>query len=363
MKTIEQLLKTTIQNALNVYVNAYHYETVSAENAADETIDYTVQLTNDLRFHDKNSGANVIPGRLNTGSGVCSNIPGFHAVQSALSVMFEVPTEFLQQFLGCLALYIGTNNGVVSTVTDTLETDATADDITYSYKIDYDIPIPSGSPYKTVVKSIREGVSTETAEVMMVLLRGTLTYSEDQNLDDRTVYIESLTSFPWEASNSANWNAAGNAAITVNGATNNASSNLNAASTSWIEGRVFFNNAYAYYRSNGYTELEGITSFVPSIDYAVASTQGVNNAAMDYAFENAIQTYSVAFTRNKTDALHARIAAMPYANVASNSADMNMMVHVTSLSVNAVMPVKVTKIQCPDAGGFETVNMTVIKDV
>ena len=164
MQTIEQLLKTTIETAMN----AVTYDVYGR----------TVYLTNDLRFHDKETTKEDIYGVIRTGRGVRSNIPGFNAVQSQVMLLLEVEANWLQPLLGCLNAYIKGMNGVVSTVTDTRDDEPAEADITYSYRLEWDMPMPNaGAPYDVMCKASTndDGIDYETAKMMTVVMNGVVT--------------------------------------------------------------------------------------------------------------------------------------------------------------------------------------------
>lgn len=351
MQTIEQLLKTTIETAMN----AVTYDIYGR----------TVYLTNDLRFHDKETVKEDIYGVIRTGQGVRSNIPGFNAVQSRVMLMLEVEANWLQPLLGCLNAYVKNMNGVVSTVTDTRDDEPAEADITYSYRLEWDLPMPNATPYDVLCKAATNdyGILYETTKMIVVTLNGTLTYSADQSLNDRTIYVEG-TAFTWDASTQAYWNTAG----TVNSAydvVNNSSTNsaaLPTANASNIAGRVNFNGSYGYYRSNGYRELEGVTSYGNQFMPSHNSVQAVNSVSLDLNFESAQIIHGMTFIRNKADAIHNQIAAIPYANISNTSADLKMRFDVTSLNVSSYQAVKITDLKTSEVGGFETITLSVVKE-
>jgi len=354
MKTIEQLLKTTIESGINAITALYY----------DLGVDYpyTVSLTNDIRFHDKDTTLNTIPGIIKTGAGVRSNIPGFDAVQTPVMFTFECAANFVQTFLGCLSVYIQSTNGVVASVTDTLETESTADDIVYSYKIDWEMPIASGSPYPATVKSLLDGVDNETADVMLVVLRCSILYSTDQTLDDRKTYIDYPTR-AWIASTQAYWTANGTVAgiYDVSNIVDESSSLLPTPTAADIAGRVLHSGAYTYYVSTGWKEILGITSYVEKFTPAHTPSTPITSPANGYDFETYDVVISFGFTRNKSDTLHKYLASFPHATIANTSCDMSMKFVVTSLAIAKVSSVKVSDVQVSNTGTFETVNVTVIK--
>jgi len=350
MQTIEQLLKTTIETGLN----AVTYDIYSK----------TCYLTNDLRFHDKASVKESIYGVLRTGRGVRSNIPGFNAIQSQVMLMLEVEANWLQPLLGCLNAYVQDMNGVVSTVTDTRDDEPAESDITYSYRLEWDLPLPNATPYDVVCKASTNdyGIEYETAKMVVVTMNGTITYSADQSLNDRTIYIEG-TAFAWDASNIAYWNASGtvNSAYDVTSNVSTNSSYLPTANTSNIAGRVAFNGAYGYYRSNGYRELAGVQTYGNAFMPAHNSVESLASQEPDLNFESVQIIHGMTFVRDKVDAIHTKIASIPFANVTNTSTNLKMRIDVTSLNVSQYIDGKITELKTSSSGGFETITLSVVK--
>ena len=352
MQTIEQLLKTTIETALNAVTFGIYSR--------------TVYLTNDLRFHDKETTKEDIYGVIRTGRGVRSNIPGFNAVQSQVMLLLEVDANWLQPLLGCLNAYIKEMNGTVSTVTDTRDDETAEADITYSYRLEWDMPMPNaGAPYPVMCKASAndDGANYETANMMTITLTGVVTYSADQSLNDRTIYIEGTT-FAWDASNIAYWNASGtvNSAYDVAGNNSANSSYLPTANASNIAGRVTYNGSYSYYRSNGFRELEGVTNYGNQFLPTHNSVAPMASQAQNLNFESYQIVHGITFIRNKADAIHNMIAAIPYSNVAATTTDLSMRFDVTSLSVSSWQDVKITDLKTSETGGFEVITLSVVKE-
>lgn len=352
MQTIEQLLKSTIETAITAYTDNYYY--------IDEDHTRTVHIVNDLHFHDKNYTLADIIGLWKTGAGIRSNIPNFNAVQSPVQILFEVDVNFVQTFLACLQLYTSTTNGVVASVTDTMDTSGTADDVVYSYRIDWELPIASGSPYPTTVKSLKTGIDSESADVMLVVLRGSILYTSDQTLDDRKIYIQNKTSFPWVASTETYWNANGTigSAYDIAGTS---SEDLPDAPSAGIAARVLRVATYLYYVSDPqYDLLNGVTSYAEKTVPQYTSTQADSSLELSYNLESYSTIYSMSFTRDKADTVHTALTKLPHGTITSTTFDQTLKIVVTSLSVSHVVSGKITEINVLQNGNFETVNITFI---
>lgn len=177
-RTIEQLLKPVISAEIQTLLDAFEYA-----DDDNNIVSRTLTIGNDLKYRGRSDTKTTIKGILKTTGGTRSDVPGITAVSSGISLYFNVDANWTQEFLAVLNLYCASTHNVVGSVTDDIE-DAGTSDITYSYVITWQNP---------VVQTVEsESVNNESVRTALVLLQGTLNYSQQLAYHDETVSIKFL---------------------------------------------------------------------------------------------------------------------------------------------------------------------------
>jgi hypothetical protein len=356
MKTIEQLLVASIETAIDTLTTVYNYDTV---------------LVNDIRFASVGDSITTIHGIMKTGTGVRSPIPGFDAIQAPISLMFQVDANFLQRFLGCVNIYCAAVNGVVASVTDA-ETDP---DATYSYQMFWNTPIASGAPYSVDFKSNKVGINRESANVVLVVLTGSVLYSSKQTLDDRKLYIEIPVPTPlneWIASDATYWNAqaeSNRATFTGSDPDDYALATTKPVGFALRETDGSIPTTYVYYKVatptspdvNTYVELLGITNYAEELQPTFASDQPISALERTLYFENYQINYQVQFAWNKDNLLHNYFVKKTHETISLTSADIEARFVITSLSISDDASCKIANLRIVGKPGFETIALTLVR--
>ena len=184
-KTIEQLLKPVIAADLQALLTAEH-----ATNPNFPVM--TLSLVNDIRMASQNDIAGTVPGVVQTGKATNSSIYGIVMRKVPASIMFRVENNYLQEFLAILNTYAAAVNNYNNTVVDGMETDSTADDITYQYYFQWDTAQPVGDPFsvtvkKTVVK--KDEAKEDTVIMRIVAFSGAIFHGINLPLRDTVVSL------------------------------------------------------------------------------------------------------------------------------------------------------------------------------
>lgn len=353
MKTIEQLLITTIESALDTLAASYEKDVV---------------LTNDVKFQSKTITIDTVQGVMRTGQGTRSPIPNFDAIQTPIMLTFQVESNFLQQFLGIVNVYCAATNGVVASATDSTTS------TTYSYKLFWNTPIASGAPYSVDFKSTQDGIARESHNVVLVVLTGAVLSSSAHSLDDRTTYIEIPIATPvheWQASNETYWNAqaAANRGTSVfEGGLVGADPEEDPADYALTFAmRVLNENlVYDYFKVGTsssidvptYVELVGITSFAEDFQPILAADQPASALASLLYFEGYATTYAITFPWIKGNILHDFFATLLHSAVTSTTADKNVRFVITSLSITDNTTCKIANLRLSGAPNFEQFSLT-----
>lgn len=184
-RTIEQLLKPVISAGVQTLLDAFEYA-----DPDNNVVSRTLVLGNDLKYKARTDAKTTIKGVLKTTIGTRSDVPGITAVSSGITLYFLVEANWVQDFLGVLNLYCAGTHNVVATVTDDIEDTGTSD-ITYSYVVQWQTP---------VVQSFdSEALNNEPVKTALVLLQGTLNYSQQLAYNDETIsfqFLETVNGVP-----------------------------------------------------------------------------------------------------------------------------------------------------------------------
>jgi hypothetical protein len=358
MKTIEQLLVASIETAIDTLTTVYNYDTV---------------ITNDIRFKTVGESISIISGIMKTGSGVRSPIPGFDAIQAPMSLMFQVDANFLQRFLGCVNIYCAAVNGVVSSVTDA----ETEPDTTYSYQMFWNTAIASGAPYSVDFKSNKVGINRESANVVLVVLTGSVLFSSKQTLDDRKIYIEIPVPTPlndWVSSDVTYWNAQASANRDTFSDAGEDPDDYALATAKAVGFALRVTDGtipaeYTYYKVgtptspdvDTYVELLGVTSYAEELQPTFASDQAITSASRSLFFESYQINYQVQFAWNKDNFLHNFIVKIPHQTITTTSFDKEVRFVITSLSISDDVSCKIANLRITGKPGFETVALTLVR--
>lgn len=178
MKTIEQLLKPVIAADIQ-----------SLLNELDRVNTITLNLTNDFNIQSKDITKNDIQAIIKTGAGTRSTIKGVSAVQTPITIMFQVPMNRTQELLGILNTYCQATNGYTSVVVDDMQDDNAQTSLTYQYSFSWGIAIPNATPYKLTVKSEEENIENESIDAQLIMLSGQITYTSSMQMDDEEFYL------------------------------------------------------------------------------------------------------------------------------------------------------------------------------
>lgn len=350
MKTIEQILLTTIESALDTLADSYAKSVV---------------LTNDIKFQSKTITIDTVQGVMRTGQGTRSPVPNFDAIQTPVMLTFQVDANFLQQFLGIVNVYCATTNGIVATATDP-DTSTT-----YSYKLFWNTPIPSGAPYSVDFKSTQDGIARESHNVVLVVLTGAVLSSSAHSLDDRTTYIEIPIVTPvheWQASNVTYWNAQpstnrGTSLGPQDGLPQEDPDDYALGYAIRVPNMMIM--GYDYFKV-GYTTTIDVPTYIELVGASVveefqpilAADQPSASIASTLYFEGYAINYSLTFPWIKGNVLHDYFATMLHSAITSTAADIEARFVITSLSISDDATCKIVNLRLSGSPNFEQFSLT-----
>lgn len=177
MKTIEQLLKPVICEDIQYLLNLENRKTK-----------YNLLLTENFNMQNRTNTEYTIQAITQSGQGALTQIPNVKAVQTPLSIVFQIPVNYQREFIKILNTYILATNAVWSDVTDDLEDDDVLTSETYQYRLIWKAPIVSGSPYNIQVKS--DKYDAESLSVVQIVLVGEVTHTSSFAMNDEQLYLE-----------------------------------------------------------------------------------------------------------------------------------------------------------------------------
>jgi len=298
-RTIEQLLKPVMSAAIQTLLDAFEY--VDPDN---KTISRTLKLGNDLKYRERTDAKTTIKGILKTSGGTRSDVKGINAVSSGISLYFNVEANWVQEFLAILNLYCAGTHNVVASVTDDIE-DAGVTDITYSYVITWQNP--------TVQTIDTEALNGETVKMALVLLMGTLNYSQQLVFQDETIsvqFLETVNSVP---------------------------------------------NTPVYY------PLLGIITPKKSLSATIGSTPLVNYLLPKYKVTNDAETYTFTVARIPDDKVHDLLLGKFHATRTTGSYDIIVRFVGAHESSTSTMTCKISGVSVDTTNGVQYISFSIIR--
>ena len=241
----------------------------------------------------------------------------------------------------------------------------------------WNTPIASGAPYSVDFKSNKVGINRESANVVLVVLTGSVLYSSKQTLDDRKLYIEIPVPTPlndWTSSDVTYWNAQ---AVSNRDSFSDAGEDPDdyaLASTKPLGFALRVTDGtipveYTYYKVTAptspdvdtYVELLGITSYAEEFQPVHAGNQPANALATSLYFESYTINYQVQFAWNKDNLLHNFFVKKTHQAISSTSADVEARFVITSLSISDDATCKIANLRITGKPGFETIALTLVR--
>lgn len=183
-KTIEQLIKPYIEIAIQSLLTAEH------TNAGKEL--HTIRLTNDIQHADATDTRLTIPAVMTTGEVARATAKDVLQFKVPVSFTFLVESNFMETFLEVMNSYCLTWHRYLDSVTDDMESDSTADDVTYNYYFDLRSAKPAGDPFSRDLKYVGNDpkIKRESVQMQLVHLTGDLYYGVGQFYHDTRVFVE-----------------------------------------------------------------------------------------------------------------------------------------------------------------------------
>jgi len=366
-KTIEQLLKPVIQEDIQYLLDKQQEA-------------YKIGITNDFKVSTEKDDAYTIHAIVKTGAGTRANVPGIKAIRSPITIVFQVPINYLQKAIAAINLYAEMTNTAASQITDDNPDDEVEGPITYEYKFEWGTTIPTGIPYDTqVAVTDNPKIKEETIQVEQVLLTGSIIYTEDLAIEDNEIFMlipETAVPFTWEQTTQSQWLQYGipsgpyDLDQTDQVMPNTALLPPAGEAPANTVARITY-NAYAdvmievYYKpvgSDGYVKFNAIVDDQEEIQPQIETLNLVDQYKPNYKVVGDVQSMALNILRIPGDIVHDKLMAKFYEtrDTQSFSATFKTVCHSLNQQQTGIQ-VLITNLKKNKVGGFEYISFSAMR--
>jgi hypothetical protein len=366
-KTIEQILKPVIQEDIQYLLDRQQEA-------------FKIRITNDFKVSTENDDANTIHAIIKTGAGTRATVPGIKAIRSPITIIFQVPINYLQKAIAAINLYAEITNTTPSQIIDDNADDETEGPITYEYKFEWGTSIPTGLPYDTQVVVLDDpNIQEETIQVEQILLTGAIIYTEDLAIEDNEVFMfiaEEAVPFTWVQTTQSYWQIYGTPGSiydldqTDQPMPNPAILPSAADAPENTAARIIY-NAYAdtmvevYYKregKDGYVKINGVVDDQEEIQPSIETINLVDQYKPNHKVVGDIQVLSMNILRIPGDPVHDKLMSKFYETRNTQSFDATIKTVCHSLNeTKSGIHVVITNLKRNKVGGFEYLSFSAMR--
>jgi len=366
MKTIEQLLRPVIKTDIQYLLNL--------ENKEDK---YTLLLTENFNMQNKMNTEYTIQAITQSGQGALTQLPNVKAVQTPLSIVFQIPVNYQRDFIKVLNTYILATNAVWSQVIDDLEDNDALTQEAYQYRLIWRSPIVSGSPYDIQVKS--DKYDADSISVIQIVLVGEVIHTSSFAMNDEELYLfcEDVDTYvnAWKSSNESAYNAAEEdmKSTVVNLDTYPAIPTGYEAANYELGHVLRVSNGilpeeFTYYSvgqniitTDRYVLIEGIVSENEPLSPIINQTELVEQYLPEKDISGDSQTLNLSLAVQTSNPLHEKLLRLYYSNRTSTSFDIKMKRVRKSLSITQTDIDMIMSLNRSIQNGFEYLGLTLTR--